>query len=198
MAKSNKIIYISIAIVTALVIIASIIYYYKVVKPKNDNNFDEGSSDEGGNTNNNTSTSGGGGSTKPAITNDTVFSVKSPLMKNERVQWIQNRFNKYAKARKLKGKTPDWTLLVEDSVYGNKTAEAVNKVLGKKSTSWTEFKIRMDYLDQALNNLSPTASSPNGAPTFQGTYNNQSFFSGNKYWYWNATLKKWQEFQNLF
>jgi hypothetical protein len=198
MAKNNKVLYISIAVITALVIVATIVYYFKVIKGQNqDNKFDE-LGDDSNQGNQGSQTSSGGGSTKPAITNDTVFSVKSPLMKNDRVQWIQNRFNKYAKARKLKGKTPDWTLLVEDGVYGNKTADAVNKVMGKKSTSWTEFKIRMDYLDQALNNISPNASSPSGAPTFAGTYNNQSFFSGNKYWYWNATLSKWQEFQNLF
>lgn len=152
MAKNNKVLYISIAVITALVITATIVYYFKVIKGQNqDDKFDE-LGDDSNQGSQGSQTSSGGGSTKPAITNDTVFSVKSPLMKNDRVQWIQYRYNKYAKARKLKGKTPDWTLLVEDGVYGNKTAEAVNRVMAKKSTSWNEFSSKIDALELALKN----------------------------------------------
>ncbi len=90
--------------------------------------------------------------TAPIYNNNTVFSVKSPYMKSDRVQWIQNAYNKYAKNRKLFGKTPDWAIISEDGVYGNNTANAMNRLMGKKSVNWSEVKTRTDYLQGQLTN----------------------------------------------
>jgi hypothetical protein len=94
---------------------------------------------------------GSSSSTGTSITGNTVFSVKSPLMRGDQVQWIQYRYNKLARLRKDKNKTPEWSTIAEDGIYGNQTATAVNRVMGKNSTSWNEFQAKVEDLEYSLN-----------------------------------------------
>jgi hypothetical protein len=98
-----------------------------------------------------TSPSGGGTGAGTQYNGGTVFSVKSPFMRGDQVQWIQYRYNKLARLRKEKGKTPDWATITEDGIYGNQTATAVNRVMGKNSTSWNEFKAKVEDLEVSMN-----------------------------------------------
>ena len=97
-----------------------------------------------------------------AITNATVFSLKNPRMKADRVQWMQNGYNKYARARKAKGKTPDWAVISEDSVFGPGTEAAMNRLMGKKSANWNEVKARSTYLTTELNKTATWNNSSSG------------------------------------
>ncbi len=72
----------------------------------------------------------------PEVSNDTILKKGS---KNDRVQWVQNYYNKYVVPKN------GGTKLVEDGVFGSKTEAAVFHVMGKKTVSWTEFKKRVDY-----------------------------------------------------
>jgi hypothetical protein len=83
---------------------------------------------------------------------NTVFEWKSPIMKDKRVQWIQYRYNKYAKDRKTAGKTPDWPLLADDGAFGKNTHEAVARIMGvgNNKVSWNDFKAKVDYWESLL------------------------------------------------
>jgi hypothetical protein len=162
MATSKKPLYIGITVITLAVVATVIVYYMLIIKPKRDAERNSGfepdsSPSDAPSTDGNTS--GGSTPSGTSITNDTVFSLKNPYMKNERVQWIQYKYNQYAKARKNAGLTPDWPTIKDDSVYGPKTRDAVNRVMGKTSASWNEVKTRVDYLLTQLPKKSTTNTS---------------------------------------
>ncbi len=87
----------------------------------------------------------------PVYTNETVFSTKNGSTKIDRVQWMQNAYNKYARNRKLFGKSPDWPTISEDGKYGSKTEAAMYRLMSKKAVSWSAVKTRTDYLQGQLN-----------------------------------------------
>lgn len=153
MAKSNRKIYIGISIITVAIIAVVVVYYFTVLKPAklagNDEEFEKKieaeskkpastPSSSSSTSSSSTSTSGSG------VTNDTVLKLTSPLMKNDRVQWVQYLNNKYAKAKKAKDKNSNLAILTEDGIYGTKTEAAVNRLMGKKTTTWTEFQTRVN------------------------------------------------------
>lgn len=154
MAKSNKKIYIGITIITLAVIAVVIVYYLQVVKPSreagNDLDFEKQIAIESSKPP--VASSGGSPSTpsKSVIGNDTVLKVTNPLMKADRIQWVQYLNNKYAKAKKAKDPKSDIVILTEDGVYGEKTKAAVNRLMGKTSTTWTEFSARVNGFLEAL------------------------------------------------
>lgn len=99
----------------------------------------------------------GGGTTpapkkpsKPVYTDSTVFSKKTPMMTDKRVQWMQYKYNQYAKERKKYGKTPNWPTITEDGKFGSNTAAAMTRLMGKSSASWNGVKTRVDYLMSEL------------------------------------------------
>lgn len=157
--KSKKSLYIGIGIVAVAIIATIIVYYYTIVKPglvvkerekEIDQNINQETAKE--------ETIGGSGVTTPVdpskITNATILEWKSPLMKSDRVQWVQNYYNRYVRARKAAGKTPDWPIIDEDSQFGEDTHKAVFRIMGKHKTSWTEFKAKVEQLTK---NLAPKA-----------------------------------------
>lgn len=87
---------------------------------------------------------------KPVYTDSTVFSKKTPMMSDKRVQWMQYKYNQYARERKKYKKTPDWPTITEDGKFGSKTAAAMTRLMGKSSASWTGVKTRVDYLMSEL------------------------------------------------
>lgn len=101
---------------------------------------------------NTSSTAGTTTTAKVPVTNSTILKLTSPRMKNERVQWVQNAYNKYAKLRKTYGKTPDWATITEDGDFGTNTQAAVYRLMGEKSTTWEKVKTRTDYLTKQLTN----------------------------------------------
>lgn len=88
--------------------------------------------------------------TKPVYTDSTVFSKKTPMMSDKRVQWMQYKYNQYAKERKKYGKTPNWPTITEDGKFGSNTAAAMTRLMGKSSASWTGVKARVDFLMKQL------------------------------------------------
>lgn len=70
------------------------------------------------------------------IDNNTI--LKKEMAKNDRVKWVQNYFNKYVAPSRGLAK------ITYDGVFGSKTEDAVFKTLGKKTTTWTEFKSHVD------------------------------------------------------
>jgi hypothetical protein len=143
-------------------------------------------------------TTGGNTGSQTSFTDSTVFSLKNPRMKNERVQWMQYRYNKYARARKEKGRTPDWPTITEDGIFGPNTESAINRIMGKKSASWSEVRQRADYLHSQLGSSSSNQSSSTGAPTFAGSYHNQQYYHNGQFWTWNAYQNKWVTSINPF
>ncbi len=74
-------------------------------------------------------------STKTQLGND--YTLKSGTWGRE-VSWVQYYYNKMvADPKKL-------TRLVQDGKYGPKTEAAVKSILGKTTTSWTEWKRTLD------------------------------------------------------
>jgi hypothetical protein len=72
---------------------------------------------------------------KVTIDNDTVLKKG---MKGDRVQWLQDYYNKWVQPSR------GGTKLVDDGNFGAKTEEAVKGTMGKTETSWTTFKSRVD------------------------------------------------------
>lgn len=60
--------------------------------------------------------------------------------KSAEVRWIQNDFNQRI------AKPNGYTLLSEDGIFGAKTEYAINSVLKKKTTSWAEWKTKVDAI----------------------------------------------------
>lgn len=58
--------------------------------------------------------------------------------KSAEVRWVQWDFNNRI------AKPNGWTLLSEDGIFGAKTEYAVNSVMKKKTTSWAEWKTKVD------------------------------------------------------
>lgn len=157
--KSKKGLYIGIGIVAVAIIATIIVYYYTIIKPglivkerekEIDQNINQATAEEAsviGGTNTTVNTN--------QITNATILEWKSPLMKSDRVQWVQNYYNRYVRARKAAGKTPDWPIIEEDSIFGEDTHKAVYRIMGKHKTSWTEFKAKVEQLTK---NLAPKAT----------------------------------------
>jgi len=156
--KSKKGLYIGIVIVTIAIVASIIVYYYTIVKPKKDLDRQISDSENAGSGTSAPSTSGGststGNPTGPApLSNNTILKWKSPLMKGDRVQWLQNYYNKYVKLRQSLNKTPSWPTLDDDGVFGENTHKAVFRVMGKHETSWQAFK---DKVDQQVKGLGVT------------------------------------------
>lgn len=83
--------------------------------------------------------------------NATMFRWQNPIMKNERVQWMQYRYNKTAIQRKLKSKSPEWPIIKEDGIFGKSTHDAVYRVMGNThEASWNTFKDKIDQIDNTL------------------------------------------------
>lgn len=113
-------------LIGVLVVVILIALYLKFRKPKDSN---EVSISSGGTSN--TPTSSG----MKRVGNDTVLKYGT---KAEEVKWVQTLYNSiYAVPL---GKTK----LTVDGIYGTKTQAAVKFVLGKTTTSWTEFKRFVD------------------------------------------------------
>lgn len=91
--------------------------------------------------------------TLPTLGNDAV--LKSGVSARE-VSWLQYYYNKMVATPQKK------TKLVQDGKFGPKTTAAVKSILGKESTSWTEWKQTLDH----LKNVS-TAGSTTAAATTQ-------------------------------
>lgn len=162
---ANKKIYIGITIITVAIIAVVIVYYFSIVKPKekagSDSTFEEKVKQEAIANKPEGSSTSNVGTTASIINNATVFKVTNPLSKADRIQWIQYYYNKYAKLRNQKKKVvniahplknqPDLEIISEDGVYGNKTATAVNQIMGKRETNWNDFKAKVDVLTANLN-----------------------------------------------
>ena len=159
--KSKKALYIGIGIVAVAIIATIIVYYYTVVKPglvnEKDKDIDQKINEETAKEVN-VGEGSSGVNVAPTdpnkITNATILEWKSPIMKADRVQWVQNYYNRYVRARKAAGKTPDWPIINEDSKFGEDTHKAVFRIMGKHKTSWTEFKAKVEQLTK---NLAPKA-----------------------------------------
>ncbi len=76
-------------------------------------------------------------SSAPTCSNDTVLKRGS---KCDRVEWVQYYYNKYVAIPLNK------TKLDQDGAFGSKTESAVNAVLGKKTTTWSEWKKKLESL----------------------------------------------------
>lgn len=146
--KSKKGLYIGIGIVALAIIVSIIVYYYMIVKPQKESEESTNIEPYSPPSSSGSGVSSGSSSSNaaPALTNTTLLEWKSPLMKGDRVQWVQNAYNKVALKRKSKNKTPDWPIIEEDGKFGENTHKAVNRVMGKYKTTWTEFKQKTDQI----------------------------------------------------
>ena len=126
-------------IVIALVVILILWGVYKLYSKRDSSNELEPSS----NTNEYTQVSTAP-ITSTNYTNSTVFSVKSPLMEDKRVSWIQYEYNRLVGVAKSHGVPGNWFTITQDGVYGNQTKQAVNSLLGKTSASYNEVKNKVD------------------------------------------------------
>lgn len=149
--KSKKGLYIGIGIVALAIIVSIIVYYYMIVKPQKEAEGTTGIEPyspviPSSSSSTSSASSGSSSPVTPTMTNTTLLEWKSPLMKGDRVQWVQNAYNKVALKRKSKNKLPDWPIIQEDGVFGENTHKAVNRVMGKYKTTWTEFKQKTDQI----------------------------------------------------
>lgn len=136
--KINTAIYV--AIVGLLIYALYRLYLY--LKEKRQNQTDPGTTTGG-----NSATNSGGGA---SYTDATVFTKKSPYMKDKRVQWIQYRYNQLADFRKNAKLSPAWPKISEDSAFGPATEAAVNRVMAKKSASWAEFSAKANAITSQI------------------------------------------------
>ena len=91
-----------------------------------------------------------GNSTAPAPSKPQVSSSGLPILgntallkkgtKSAEVRWVQWDFNQRI------AKPNGYTLLSEDGIFGSKTEYAINSVLKKKTTSWAEWKTKVDAI----------------------------------------------------
>nr|WP_294860239.1 hypothetical protein [uncultured Fluviicola sp.] len=89
-------------------------------------------------------------STSTTLGNDAVLKYGT---KGREVGWIQYYYNK------MIARPKGLTLLVQDNKFGPKTESAVFSVLGKKTTSWYEWKHALD-----AKAFAPAISSPTPLP----------------------------------
>jgi hypothetical protein len=83
--------------------------------------------------------------------NDIVYEWKAIPMSGDRVRWIQDGYNRYAKNKRTYGQsestnTPalEWVAIPVDGQFGKKTHDAVRKVMTNTGkASWTQFKARL-------------------------------------------------------
>lgn len=83
--------------------------------------------------------------------NDIVYEWKNPVMSGDRVRWIQDGYNRYAKQKRLygpgqgrTGSVAEWQAIPVDGQFGKKTHEAVRRVMTDTAkASWTQFKARL-------------------------------------------------------
>lgn len=66
--------------------------------------------------------------------------------KAQEVQWVQYYYN--SKIAEPAGKTK----LVEDGIFGSKTESVVKTVTGQSSTTWTNFKAKIDSANNPIAN----------------------------------------------
>lgn len=149
MEKKTKALYIGIAIVTLAVVITVIVYYQTILKPKREQEKNE-EVDQEINREETKEVSSSSAPVVGKITNDTILEWKSPILEADRVKWVQNFYNRYVRARKAAGKTPEWPIIEEDGRFGEATHKAVNRIMGKYKTSWTEFKAKVELLTKNL------------------------------------------------
>jgi hypothetical protein len=89
----------------------------------------------------------------PAVisANDKVYEWKNPIMSGDRVRWIQDGYNRYAKNKRLygpgqgrTGSVAEWVNIPVDGQFGKQTHEAVRRVMTNTAkASWTQFKARL-------------------------------------------------------
>ncbi len=119
--------------IVIIVIILILFFVVRYIRARNDQAGEKsllGSSPSSG------SSSGSSKPTPTVVDNNTT--LKKGMAKNDRVMWVQSHFNKYvAPAR-------GYAKISYDGVFGSKTEDAVFKTLGKKTTTWTEFKAHVE------------------------------------------------------
>lgn len=87
--------------------------------------------------------------------NNKINEYKSPLMKSDRIQWMQNGYNRYARNKQKygpgQGKTgsvTEWVIIPEDGIFGEATHKAVKRVMSNTyKASWEQFKTRLKQVN---------------------------------------------------
>lgn len=125
------------SIVIALVVILVLYLGYRYWKNKQSistekaiNNASSGAT--------NSITTGNSAATSQVCTNSTV--LKRGMSKCDRIQWSQYYINKVASKLGI-------SKLTEDSIFGAKTEQAFQKLLGKSTGTWTEVKAKVDSMN---------------------------------------------------
>lgn len=120
----------------AIIIVVVILILFFVVRYVRARNDQAGEKSLPGPSSGSGSSSGSPKATPTVIDNNTT--LKKGMAKNDRVMWVQSHFNKYvAPAR-------GYAKIAYDGVFGSKTEDAVFKTLGKKTTTWNEFKAHVE------------------------------------------------------
>ena len=88
-------------------------------------------------------------SSSPVYTNDTIFSLKSPMMQASQVRWMQYEYNRVARHRQTAGLTT-WPIISEDGKFGSQTSSAMIRMMGKGANSYKEVKQKADSLIGAI------------------------------------------------
>lgn len=143
------------SIVIALVVILVLYLGYRYWKNKQGSDTEKAINNASSSGATNSITTGNSTATSQACTNSTV--LKRGMSKCDRIQWSQYYINKVASKLGI-------SKLTEDSIFGAKTENAFQKLLGKSTGTWTEVKAKVDSMSgtsttaNTINNYNLTGS----------------------------------------
>lgn len=128
-------------IVLAVIVLIALIMHFKKKKADDQEIESEIKASSSGSSSSTSSSS----STKPKVSSSGLPILGNTALlkkgtKSAEVRWVQWDFNQRI------AKPNGYTLLSEDGIFGSKTEYAVNSVMKKKTTSWAEWKTKVDAI----------------------------------------------------